>query len=103
MKKKKRKLNWKACLILLLVIYLIGIVTYYFFTMPVKNIVIKGNEHIKNNEIINNLKIEKGMPLAKISSKKIKKSLLKESIISDDEINLYNKWLEKFICILTKE
>ena len=37
---KKRKLNIKAFIILLLVLYVIGMLLYTLFTLPIKNIYI---------------------------------------------------------------
>lgn len=51
-KKKKRVLKIKnICILLLIIIILIALI-YYIITMPIKNIYIKGNNIIKENEII---------------------------------------------------
>ena len=49
---KKRKLNWKRILILLLILYLIVMLLYTLFTMPIKNIYIKGTNLLTDNDII---------------------------------------------------
>ena len=52
MKKVKRRLNKKALLVIILILYLLIMIFYYVFTMPVKNIVISGNNLLKDSEII---------------------------------------------------
>ena len=51
-KKIKRKLNKKALLVFVLIIYLIIMIIYYFFTLPVKRIIISGNNLVSDAEII---------------------------------------------------
>ena len=51
-KKVKRKLNIKAFLVLLLLLYLIGTFLYTFYNQPIKNIYIKNTNILSDNEII---------------------------------------------------
>lgn len=51
-KKKKRVLKVKNICILLVVLIILTILVYYIITMPIKNIYIKGNNIIPENEII---------------------------------------------------
>ncbi len=51
-KVKKVRLNIKAFILLLLIFYLIGMLLYTFFTMPIKNIYIKNTNLLTDNEII---------------------------------------------------
>lgn len=52
-KKVKRKLNKKALLVLILTLYLIIMAFYYCLNLPIKNIDIKGNKVISDEEILN--------------------------------------------------
>ena len=51
-KKVKKKLNKKALLVILLTLYLFIMAFYYCFNLPIKSIVIKGNNTITDNNII---------------------------------------------------
>ena len=51
-KKIKRKLNIKALIVCILIIYLFCMVIYYFLSMPIKNIYITGTTNLSDNEII---------------------------------------------------
>lgn len=51
-KKVKRRLNIKGLFVILLTLYLFIMLVYYVFTMPIKTIVINGNNIIKDKEII---------------------------------------------------
>ena len=51
-KKVKKKLNKKALLVILLTLYLFIMAFYYYFNLPIKSIVIKGNNTITDNNII---------------------------------------------------
>jgi len=70
-KKVKRKLNIKAFIILLLVLYLIGMLFYTFFTMPIKNIYIKNTNYITDNEIIEVAGIKNYPSIFKISKRSL--------------------------------
>ena len=43
MKKTKKKIRLSGVIFMLLTIYLLGMLLYYFITLPVKSINIKGN------------------------------------------------------------
>ena len=49
---KRKKLNWKALILLLLILYLIVMLFYTIFTMKIKNIYITGTSLLTDNEII---------------------------------------------------
>lgn len=51
-KKKRKKLNWKAIGKLFLFVICIGAISYYIYELPVKNILIKGTNYVKDSEII---------------------------------------------------
>ena len=72
-KKVKRKLNKKACLVMLLTLYLIIMAFYYCFNLPIKNIVIKGNNIITDDEILEVSNLNNAKYMFKINSRNIKK------------------------------
>ena len=49
-KVKKKKLNFKKLLILILFLYLICYSLYYLFSRPISNIIITGNNFVSDNE-----------------------------------------------------
>lgn len=80
---KKKKLNFKRIIILLLFVYIIGCFFYYLFNLPIKNIYIKGNNRVTEYEIISTAKIKNYPSLFKISKKSIIKSLEKIPLINN--------------------
>ncbi len=99
-KKVKKKLNIKAFIVLLLVIYLVVMGIYYFLSMPIKNIYITGNKLISDNEIITEAGIKDYPAILKVNSIKIKKRLKNIDLVEDVKIkrNLFGK-----ITIIVKE
>ena len=79
MKKKKtrKKPKIKAFIIFFLILYLIGVIIYYIVTTPIKNIVIKGNNLLKEKEIIDVIKIDEKTPYFKINTLLLKNKILK--------------------------
>jgi len=82
-KKVKKKLNIKALLVLLLIIYLIGMVLYTIITMPIKNIYIKNTRLITDNEIIEVAGIKDYPSIFMLSKKKLEEKI--------GELELVNK------------
>lgn len=82
----KRKLNKKALLVILLTLYLFIMSFYYVFTMPIKNIVIEGNNLVSDSDIISAANIDNYPSIFKISSKKIIKNIKKINLI--EEVNV---------------
>lgn len=74
-KVKKKHLNFKGLILVLLIVYLIGMFFYTFFTMPIKNIYIKGTKLISDNEIIEVAGIKKYPSIFKISKKSLSKKI----------------------------
>ena len=99
-KKIKRKLNKKALLVFILIIYLIIIIIYYFFTLPVKRIIISGNNLVSDAEIIDVSGLSEYPSLFKISKKNIEKKINNISYI--DSVNV-NKSINGTIEINVKE
>lgn len=92
-KKVKRKLNIKAFIALLLVIYLIAMIVYYFLSMPIKNIYITGTKNISDHEIIEAAGIKDYPSIIKLNSFKIKDKVKKLDYVEDVKIrrNLFGK------------
>lgn len=84
--KKKRKINIRGLLVILLVIYLIGSFLYYLINLPIKNIVINGTSLITDAEIIENAKIKDYPAIFKLNTSKMKKNIKKIDLVSDVKI-----------------
>ena len=85
-KKVKRRLNIKALIVLILVIYLVFMMIYYFLSMPIKNIYIKGTTYISDNEIIEAAGIKDYPSIIKLNSFKMKKNIKKLDYVDDVKI-----------------
>ncbi len=81
-KVKRKKIRFKGLLVILLFLYLIGNIGYYFYKMPIKKIEISGNKYLKDNYIINYLKLD-NKSIFEVSKNKIKKSLLSLELVDD--------------------
>ena len=57
-KKKKTRLKLKNIFICLLVLSLLGLTGYYILMLPINNIYIKGNNIIKESEILTLAKLD---------------------------------------------
>ena len=82
-KKVKRKLNKKAILVILLTLYLIIMAFYYCFTLPIKNIVIKGNNLVNERDIIAAAGIKDYPEIFRVSSSKVIKEVSKLDFIEE--------------------
>ena len=82
----RRKLNVKALIVLILAFYLIGMVMYYLFTMPIKNIVINGNLHVMDNEIISSADLKEDPLLFWTSTKEIEAKIESLDLVKDAKI-----------------
>jgi cell division septal protein FtsQ len=79
-KKKKRVIKIKnVCILLGILLLLIGL-GYYIFTMPIKNIYIKGNEIISDNEIIKSTNLYNYPSFLLTKKSQLKKILTKTNI-----------------------
>lgn len=76
-KKKKKKFKFTSLLVILLLLYIIGMIIYYFFTMPIKNITIKGNNLVKESQILKVAKVEDDSSLFRVSNHSLKKKITK--------------------------
>lgn len=84
--KKKKKINFKGLIVILLIIYLIGSVLLYVFKMPVRNVVIKNNNIVSDMEIIKTAGVKEYPPLIKVNKLVVRKKLMKNTIIKDVKI-----------------
>lgn len=72
---------------MLLTLYLIIMAFYYCFNLPIKNIVIKGNNIITDDEILEVSNLNNAKYMFKVNSRNIKKRIETLSIINDVTIN----------------
>ncbi len=86
MEKKKRKLKLTGVLFILLLIGLIILSGYIFINIPLKNIVVDGNNYLKDNYIIDYLDLD-NEKIFSVSRKEIKDKLLQIDLISDIKIH----------------
>ena len=84
---KRRRLNLKAVIILLLIIYLIVMILYTIFTMPIKNIYITGTTLLTDNEIIEAAEIKDYPAIFKTSKKKLEEKISSLELVESVEID----------------
>ena len=87
MKKTKKKIRLSGVIFMLLTIYLFGMLLYYFITLPVKSINIKGNSLLTDSQIISESKIDYNNSIFKLSTNKIKNNLLKNPLVESVNIS----------------
>ncbi len=85
-KKVKRKLNIKAFVVLLLFLYIIGMLFYTFFTMPIKNIYIKNTNFLSDNEIIEVAGIKDYPSIFKTSKRTLINKIKSLELVNDVKI-----------------
>ena len=92
-KKVRRRLNVKALIVYILVIYLFVMLFYYFLSRPIKNIYITGNTYLTDATIIEAAGIKDYPSVLKMNSFKIKKNIKKMDYIKDVKVrrNLFGK------------
>lgn len=92
-KVKKRKLNIKRILIVLLTIILVVLGLYYLSKLPIKNIYVIGNQILSDKEIIEISELEDYPSFITTSSNSIIEKLKENIYIKDIEVKkkLYNK------------
>ncbi len=86
MKKPKKKVRITGIIFLLLFVYLLITLIYYFIKSPIKNISIKGNNLLTEEDIITDSKISYNDSIFKISTYKIEKNLEKNPLIKKAKI-----------------
>ena len=98
--KVKRKINFKGLLIIILILYLIGSIIYYLFTIPLKNITIEGNNYVTDQEIITSSGLSTYPNVFRISSLKIAKDLKQNPLISN--VFIHKNYLGKITISITE-
>lgn len=84
--KKKRKLNIRGLLVILLVLYLIGSFLYYLINLPINNIVINGTSLISDVEIIEAAKIKDYPAIFKLNINKTKERIREIDLVENVQI-----------------
>lgn len=87
MKKVKRRLNKKALLVIILILYLLIMIFYYCLKMPIKNIVISGNNLLKDSEIIAIAKLDNYPNFFKVNTKSVKKKIENLDLVTSVKVN----------------
>lgn len=85
-KEVKRKINKKGLIFLVLILYIIGNIIYYVFTLPIKNIVVEGNKNLETAEIIEKSELDKNTSLFKTSVLKVQKNLKELDLVDKVEV-----------------
>lgn len=85
--KVKRKLKLKPFLISFGIILVILLIIYLLSLIKIKNIYVKGNNYLTDQEIIDISSLNNYPSLIKVNSKKIKKKLLKNEFIKNVKVN----------------
>ena len=84
---KKVRVNFKALIVLLLIVYLIGTLLYTFFTVRIKNIYINNTRLLTDNEIIEAAGIKDYPMLIKTSSRKLEEKIGSLELVANVEVN----------------
>lgn len=85
-KKKKRVFKIKNIIIILSILILLTIIIYHLITMPIKNIYIKGNNLITDDEILENTNLYNYPSFLLTNKKKLEKSIRKNEYIKSVNI-----------------
>ena len=93
MAKKKKHIRFKSVIFLFLLGYLIFIFGSYIYKLPVKNIYIKGNDILTDQEIIDASKLKSYPSIHKYSRKKIESNVEKLDLVDKAKVkkNIYGK------------
>ena len=86
-KKIRKKLRIKRFLIFLLIIGIFGVILYSVMDIPINNIVVKGNDLLTEQEVIELAKLKDDSSFIKTSTLLTKKRLLKSSLIKDAKVH----------------
>lgn len=86
-KKKKRILKIKNIMILLGIFIIIGLFIYYVINMPIKNIYIKGNNIVSDNEIINSVNLDEYPSFLLTNRFELEKKLKSNNYIKNVDIS----------------
>jgi len=83
---KRKKFSIKKFLILVLTLYIIACGIYYLFKLPIKNIIIKGNNLVSDYEIITAAKIKDYPSIFKTGTIKLEKRIKALDLVADVKI-----------------
>lgn len=86
MKNKRRHLNKKGLFVILLSIYLIIMLIFYVYNLPIKNVIIMGTTTISDKDILKASKIDNYKRLVTLSKKKISNNIKSIKTIKDVKI-----------------
>lgn len=86
-KKKKKRLRISGLILILFIIYLIVMAGYYLFTMPIKRVIVKGNDKVSEKEIIEVANINLKSSVFKVSSSSIRKNIEKIDLVHSAKIH----------------
>ncbi len=86
MEKRKRKINYKKIILFLLILYIIGSFIYGLITFPIKNIYVKNNKYLTDQEIIDIAKIKDYPSLVFTTKSRIINRLKQNPIINSVQV-----------------
>ncbi len=89
--KVKRKLSFKGLIVVLLFVYLLAMLAYFLYSMPIKTIIIKGNNLTSDQEIINAANLNKNKKIFALNTGQARKKIENLALISEARINK-NLW-----------
>lgn len=99
-KVKRKRLNIKRTLVVILVLYILGYFGYTLINHPIKHIEISGNNLVSDAEIIRIAKLKDYPSMMKYSSNTIEKNIKSINLINDVEVK---KWFDNIIKIKVEE
>ena len=85
-KKIKRRIKWKSIFKILIIFIIMGLIYLMIKVIPTNHIVIKGNNYVTDEEIINSSLYQDYPCLYCVNNHNIKKSLLNNPFINDVKI-----------------
>ncbi len=85
-KRKKLKLKVLPTIILISIILIVGILIYSLFYIPIKNIIIKGNNYLNDDYILEITNLKNYPSIMKYSNKTLEKKLKKSIYIKEAKI-----------------
>lgn len=93
MKGKKFKIRYKRLFLFLIILFVIGIILFYFINLKISNIYVSGNSYLSDQDIIEIAKIDKYPRTLFNSSFDIKRRLVSSNYIESVKVN--KKFLTK--------
>ena len=84
--KTKKRINKKGLLVVILALYLIIMAFYYVWKLPVKTIIVKGNNLVNDNVIINAAGLDSNTKLLILSQKKVEDDVSRIPLIDKVEV-----------------